>query len=58
LPAVEAADASDRFYHITQSPKHEIYCKLFRELYTDECGVKPKMKVIFVVHRASIVNSA
>jgi hypothetical protein len=57
-PAVDAADARDRFYQVTQSPKHDIDCKALKELYTDESGAKRKIKLIFVVHPASKLNSA
>jgi hypothetical protein len=50
-PAVDAVDARDRFYQITQAPKHVITCKAIKELYTDENGAKRKIKLIFVVHR-------
>jgi hypothetical protein len=56
-PAVDAADARDRFYQITQSPKHEIDCKALKELFTDESGAMRKIKLIFVVHPASKLNS-
>jgi hypothetical protein len=57
-PAVDAADARDRFYQITQSPKHDIDCKALKELYTDESGAKRKIKLVFVVHPASKLSSA
>ena len=57
-PAVDAADARDRFYQITQAPKHVITCKAIKELYTDENGAKRKIKLIFVVHPASKLSSA
>jgi hypothetical protein len=52
-PAVDAADARDRFYQITQSPRHDIDCKALKELYTDESGAKRKIKLVLVVHPAS-----
>jgi hypothetical protein len=55
---LDAADARDRFYQITLSSKHESDCKALKELYTDESGAKCKIKLIFVVHPASKLNSA
>jgi hypothetical protein len=57
-PPLDAADARDCFYQITQSSSHDIDCKALKELYTDESGAKRKIKLIFVVHPASKLNSA
>jgi hypothetical protein len=57
-PAVDAADARDLFYQITQSPRHDIDCKALTELYTDENGAKRKIKLVFVVHLASNLEKA
>jgi hypothetical protein len=55
---VDAADARDRFYQITQSPRHDIDCKALKELYTDENGAKRKIKLVLVVHPASNLEKA
>jgi hypothetical protein len=58
LPAADATDARDRFYQFSHSLKQDIDRKAFKVLYTDESGVKRKIKLISVEHLASNFNPA
>jgi hypothetical protein len=57
-PAVDAADARDRFYQITRADSHGITYGGIAPLYTDPDGRKRKIKLIFIVHPESKLDKA